>query len=75
MKPTNQQIVAAKQTLALLVSTGYKGKRLNSKAQVRFANKNGYGETFVFGDCAHLINIEGWDIVLKVSDEARKGFC
>lgn len=71
MKLTNQQILAAKQTLALLVSTGYKGKRLNSKALVRFANKNSYGETFVFGDYVHLINTGGCDIVLKVSEEAK----
>ena len=59
------QIEAAKQTIALMVSVGCVGRRLNSKALVRFANRHGLGETFVFGDRVFMTVTDGETIVIK----------
>ena len=55
----------AKLTAALLLSLGEEPKRLNSKAKVKFANANGAGHVFKFGD--KVLIIESFNSVLVVT--------
>lgn len=55
----------ARKTAELLKAAGERGDRLNSKAKVKFANANGGGEVFVFGDRVVLIQSHGRIQVIK----------
>lgn len=59
------EVYVARKTASLLFSLGEEPKRLNSKAKVRFANRNGHGEVFMFGDKVFIIDTSIGPVVVK----------
>ena len=56
----------AKRTVELMIALGEKPKRLNSVGKVRFANANGDGVLFAYGDKVFIVQSFGRVLVIKV---------